>query len=94
MSKLPPSSPMSHKIIVGTLAVGIGIYAFMKAGSDFQFVKFEPRLPEEVERRKRDKIGMSMTQLDQRTLDYTPEAKERIRKSMEAMEKNSTPGEK
>lgn len=83
MSKLPPSSPISHKIVVGTLAVCAGMVAFWQVGKDFQFVKFEPRLEEEIERRKREKIGISIQHLDTRTLDYTPEAKERLRRGLE-----------
>lgn len=86
MSKLPPSSPMSHKVVVGTLATVIGAYAFYQTAKDFQFVKFTPRLPEEVEMRKREKVGTTITQLDVRTLEYTPEAQERLRQSMQKLQ--------
>ncbi|EMG46301.1 hypothetical protein SBY92_002487 [Candida maltosa Xu316] len=73
-------SPMSHKLIVGTIAVIAGGYVAYKTGSDFQFVKFVPHSPEEIERRKRENVGLKMTVTDETTLDLTPEAKERIRK--------------
>ncbi|EEQ36723.1 hypothetical protein FOB63_000796 [Clavispora lusitaniae] len=87
MPPLPPSSPISHKIVVGTIAVFAGVYAFWQTGKDFQFIKFEPRSEEEVERRKKEGLGLSIKQLETRTLDYTPEAKERIRRGLEEHEK-------
>ncbi|CAD1811886.1 hypothetical protein FOB58_003980 [Candida parapsilosis] len=75
-------APMTHKFIVGTIAILLGGYVTYKAGSDFQFVKFEPHSPEEVARRKREKIPTRMEVLESATLDLTPEAKERIGKKM------------
>lgn len=46
---------MAHKFVVGTIAILLGGYVTYKAGSDFQFVRFEPHSPEEVARRKREK---------------------------------------
>lgn len=69
---------MTHKFVVGTIAIFLGGYVTYKAGSDFQFVKFEPHSPEEVARRKREKIPTRMEVLESATLDLTPEAKERI----------------
>lgn len=88
MSKLPPSSPISHKIVVGTLAVCAGMYAFWQVGRDYQFIKFEPRLQEEIDRRKREGEGISIKHLETRTLDYTPEAKERLRRKLEEQAQN------
>lgn len=82
MSKLPPSSPISHKIVVSTIATVIGCYAFWQVAKDFQLVKFEPRLEEDVQKRKKEGLGIEMHQLDTRTLDYTPEAKKRLRARM------------
>lgn len=82
MSKLPPSSPISHKFVVSTIAVAIGSYAFWQIAKDFQLVKFEPRLEEDVQKRKKEGLGIEMHQLDTRTLDYTPEAKKRLRARM------------
>ncbi|CAK9435322.1 uncharacterized protein LODBEIA_P57130 [Lodderomyces beijingensis] len=76
-------SPMSHKFIVGTIAVLVGVYAAHKVGSDFQFVKYEPHSPEEVERRQREKVPVKMTVSDSATLELTPEAKSRIQKKMQ-----------
>lgn len=83
MSRLPPSSPISHKIVVGTIATIAGMYMFWQTGKDFEWVKFEPRLKEEVEQRKRDNVRMTMRELDERTLDYTPDAKERLGRAIE-----------
>lgn len=69
---------MAHKFVVGTIAILLGGYVTYKAGSDFQFVRFEPHSPEEVARRKREKIPTRMEVLESATLDLTPEAKERI----------------
>lgn len=85
MDKLPPSAPFKHKLIVGTLAIIVGCVAFWKAGKDFQFIKFEPHLREEVERRKRENIGMTMKSLETRTLEYTPEAKKRLQEKARAL---------
>ncbi|KAI5967998.1 hypothetical protein CANMA_002766 [Candida margitis] len=71
-------APMTHKFVVGTIAILLGGYVAYKAGSDFQFVKFEPHSPEEVARRKREKVPTRMEVLESATLDLTPEAKERI----------------
>ncbi|KAI5956563.1 hypothetical protein KGF54_001038 [Candida jiufengensis] len=79
---LPQGSPMTHKFIVGTIAIFLGAYVTYKAGSDFQFVKFEPHSPEEIEKRKREKFQTKMTVKDTTTLDLTPEAKERIMKKV------------
>lgn len=56
-----------------------GAYVVWRTGKDFEFVKFEPYSEEEVERRKREKVPFSIRQLDSRTLDYTPEAKKRLK---------------
>ncbi|KAI5964145.1 uncharacterized protein KGF55_002087 [Candida pseudojiufengensis] len=79
---LPQGSPMSHKFIVGTIAILLGGYVTYKSGSDFQFVKFEPHSPEEIEKRKKEKFQTKMTFKDTTTLDLTPEAKERIMKKV------------
>lgn len=78
---------MINRIIVGTLATIAGIYVMFDAGKDFQYIKFEPHLAEEIERRKREKIGFSMKSLETRTLEYTPEAKERLKKLIEENDK-------
>lgn len=83
MSGPPPSAPMSHKLIVATIAMFVGMYAFNSVGKDFEFVKYTPHLPEEVERRRQERLGIQMRHTDSRTLEYTPEAKERIRKGLE-----------
>lgn len=80
MSKV--TVPMAHKLIGGTLATVIGGWAFWKAGRDFEFIKFEPRSPEEIEKLKEQGFHLLMKQGDSRNLDYTPEAKERLRQSM------------
>ena len=71
-------APMTHKFVVGTLAILLGGYVTYKTGSDFQFIKYEPHSPEEVARRKREKVPTRMEVLETATLDLTPEAKERI----------------
>ncbi|KAI5957832.1 hypothetical protein KGF57_003099 [Candida theae] len=71
-------APMTHKFVVGTLAILLGGYVTYKTGSDFQFVKFEPHSAEEIARRKREKVPTKMEVLESATLDLTPEAKERI----------------
>ena len=90
--KLSPSAaassaqgaPMSHKIIVGTIAI-----VTYKTGSDFQFVKYTPHSPEEIERRKREnQTGISMKMSEELTLDLKPEAKQRIQKLLD--EKNKS----
>lgn len=77
--KIPPSPPFSHRLMVGTIALAAGMYLLMDAGKDFEYIKFTPHSPEEIERRKREHVGLQIKQLDTRTLDYTPEAKERLR---------------
>lgn len=81
----PQGAPMTHKFLIGTIAVLLGGYLTYKAGSDFQFIKYEPHSPEEVERRQREKIPLKMTVLDTTSLDLTPEAKERIWKKQQKM---------
>ncbi|ODV64781.1 hypothetical protein HYPBUDRAFT_154128 [Hyphopichia burtonii NRRL Y-1933] len=83
----PPTPPFWQRVVVGTLATIAGVYVMWDTGRDFEFVKFTPHLEEEIERRKRESIGMSMRHTDTRTLDYTPEAKERLKKLVE--EKNA-----
>lgn len=78
---------MSHKVVVGTLATILGAYAFWQVGKDFQFVKFEPRLPEEIERRRKEGTGLEMRSLETRSLEYTDEAKARLRQKFEEKEK-------
>lgn len=90
MLKLPPTPPFSHRLVVGTLAVFAGIWAFWDAGKDFEFVKFEPHTPEEIERRRREKVGLSIKHLDTRTLDYTPEAKERMHKLIQEQQSRTS----
>ncbi|CAN3359336.1 hypothetical protein DICA3_D03180 [Diutina catenulata] len=80
---LPPTPPMTHRIVVGTIAVLAGIWLVKDAGKDFQWVKFTPHSPEEVERRKRENVPMSMSMTEERTLEYTTEARERLRKLVE-----------
>lgn len=77
--KLPPTPPFSHRFVVGTIALVAGLYLLMDAGKDFEYIKFTPHSPEETERRKKEHVGLQIKQLDTRTLDYTPEAKERLR---------------
>lgn len=84
---LPPEPPLRGRIIVATLAILLGAYVTYETSKDFEFVKFVPHSPEEVERRKREHIGMSIKHLETRTLDYKPEVKERIKKMMEEKEK-------
>ncbi|QWU87446.1 hypothetical protein CA3LBN_001711 [Candidozyma haemuli] len=72
-SKLPPSSPISHKIVV--------------VGKDFQFVKFEPRSPEEIEKRRKEGTGLEIRSLETRSLEYTDEAKARLKRKFEESEK-------
>lgn len=77
--KLPPTPPFSHRFVVGTIALVAGLYLLMDAGRDFEYIKFTPHSAEETERRKKEHVGLLIKQLDTRTLDYTPEAKERLR---------------
>lgn len=84
-----PSPPFLHKLIVGTVATVAGIYVMLDAGKDFEYVRFEPHSKEEMERRKREGVGMSMKTADTMTLDYTPEAKERLRRLIEEKERGS-----
>ncbi|OBA23973.1 hypothetical protein METBIDRAFT_65453 [Metschnikowia bicuspidata var. bicuspidata NRRL YB-4993] len=79
---LPQGSPFSHKIIVSTIATAVGIYGFWLTAKDFEFVKFVPRSPEEIEIRRKENIGLQIKHLETRTLDYTPEAKARIAQSL------------
>ncbi|PVH14380.1 uncharacterized protein CXQ87_002513 [Candidozyma duobushaemuli] len=83
----PPSSPISHKIVVGTLATLIGAWAFWQVGKDFQFVKFEPRSPEEIEKRRKEGTGLEIRSLETRSLEYTDEAKARLKRKFEESEK-------
>ncbi|KAF6068984.1 hypothetical protein FOB64_003621 [Candida albicans] len=56
---------------------------------DFQFVKYTPHSPEEIERRKREnQTGISMKMSEELTLDLKPEAKQRIQKLLD--EKNKS----
>lgn len=87
MTGLPPQPSFVSRAIVSTIALFMGGYLAYEFGKDFEFVKFEPHSPEEVERRKREHIGLSMKQLETRTLDYTPEAKARLHKILEEKEK-------
>lgn len=81
-----PTPPFIQRVVVGTLAVIAGAYVLKDAGKDFEFIKFEPHTAEEIERRKKEGVRMSMKSLETRTLDYTPEAKERLRKLIEEKE--------
>ncbi|CAI5759987.1 unnamed protein product [Candida verbasci] len=93
-------SPMSHKIIVGLIATFLGGYVTYKTGSDFEFVKFEPRREEEIEKLKKDgKNPFEVKFLDQVSLNLKPEAEARILKKMKeeqerklALEKEQTNG--
>ncbi|RCK65035.1 hypothetical protein Cantr_00956 [Candida viswanathii] len=69
--------PMKHRWIVGIIAVLAGGYATYKSGNEFQFVKFTPHSPEEIERRKQQNVGLLLKFDDKTTLDLTPEAKEK-----------------
>lgn len=86
MPKLPPQPPLKGRVIVATIAVLLGGYVTYDAGKDFQFIKFEPHSAEEIERRKKEKVGLSIKHLETRTLDYTDEAKARMKQLIE--EKN------
>lgn len=82
----PPSPLTLQRFIVGAIALAAGTYVVYDTGRDFQFIKYEPFSKEEVERRKQEGKKFSMTTTNTRTLDYTPEAKERLKKLIE--EKN------
>ncbi|EGV66349.1 hypothetical protein PSN45_003042 [Yamadazyma tenuis] len=84
--KLPPSPPMIGRIIVATIATFAGAYVVYDTGKDFEFIKFEPRTSEEIEQRKKEHVGMSIKQLETRTLEYTPEARSRLKKLIEEKE--------
>ena len=84
--KVVPTPPFLQRVVVGTLAVLAGAYVLKDAGKDLEFVKFEPHTPEEIERRKRDGVHMTMKTLETRSLNYTPEAQERLRKLIEEKE--------
>ncbi|KAK6462938.1 hypothetical protein DFJ63DRAFT_334514 [Scheffersomyces coipomensis] len=85
--KLPPSPPFINRLIVGTIAMAAGIYVTMDAGKDFEFIKYVPHSPEEVERRKRENIGLSLKYMETSTLKYTPEAEERFKKLVDEKQK-------
>lgn len=87
MTKLPPTPPFSHRLIVGSVAVVTGIYAFWQVGKDYEFIKKEPRSPEEIEERRKQHLGLQIKHLETRTLEYTPEAKQRLRAMMEQKQK-------
>lgn len=87
--KLPPTPPFSHRLVVGTIALVAGLYLLMDAGKDFEYIKFTPHSPEEIERRKKEHVGLQIKQLDTRTLEYTPEAKERLRGLVEQNNQDS-----
>lgn len=89
-----PTPPLINRIIVGTIAVIAGIWVIKDAGKDFQFIKFEPHSPEEIQRRKDENIGMTMRLTDSRTLDYTPEAKARLKKLIEEKNRETEQNEK
>lgn len=67
-----------ERVVVSTIAVMAGAWVTYYTSRDFEFVKFTPFLEEEVERRKREGARMTMKHLDTCTLDYKPEAKQRI----------------
>lgn len=81
--KLPPAPPFSHRLVVGTIALVAGLYLLMDAGRDLEYIRFTPHSKEEIERRKKENVGLQIKQLDTRTLDYTPEAKEKLRALVE-----------
>ncbi|KAG7663501.1 uncharacterized protein J8A68_002960 [[Candida] subhashii] len=82
MSQRTPS--MMQRAIVAIVAIAAGAWVVKETGKDLEFVTYTPHTPEEVERRKREKVGFNMTVLETTTLDYKPEAKERMRKALEA----------
>lgn len=89
MAKLPPQPPLKGRVIVATIAVLLGGYVTYDAGKDFQFIKFEPHSAEEIERRKKEKVGLSIKHLETRTLDYTDEAKARMKQLIEEKKENN-----
>ncbi|KAF8003201.1 hypothetical protein OXX80_003532 [Metschnikowia pulcherrima] len=86
MNRLPQGSPFSHKVVVSTIAIGVGILGFWQTAKDFEFIKYEPRSPEEIEIRRRENIGLQIKHLETRTLDYTPEAKARLAQRFSELE--------
>lgn len=84
---LPKGPPFWQRLIVGTAAVGLGVYAFLDALKEFELIKFTPFSEEEIAQRKLENRKLSIRQLEQVTLDYTPEAKEKFRKRAEQLEK-------
>lgn len=86
---LPPQPSTFSRFVVATIATVLGGYVVYDTGKDFEFIKFQPHSPEEIERRKKENIGLSMKQLETSTLEYTPEAKERFRKLVEENGKES-----
>ncbi|CUM68331.1 uncharacterized protein PRCAT00006053001 [Priceomyces carsonii] len=92
--KLNHTPSLLQRVIASTLAVGAGIWFLLRVGKDFQYIKFEPHTPEEVERRKREHEGLSIKYLDTRTLEYTPEAKQRLEKMIEAKSRESDDSDK
>lgn len=75
-----PSGPLAIlKFLVASAAIGLGIYACWDALRDFQLVTYTPCSEEEVLQRKKENRGIKITHLDTRTLELTPEAKEKLR---------------
>lgn len=72
-------APLAHRIVVSTLAGMAGTYLVYHLSRDFEFVRYEPFLEEEVERRKRAGTGLTMRTLNECTLDLKPEAKDKFR---------------
>ncbi|KAK6458771.1 uncharacterized protein RJT20DRAFT_8824 [Scheffersomyces xylosifermentans] len=87
--KLSPTPPFKNRLIVGTIAILAGAYVIKDAGKDFEFIKYEPHSPEEVEKRRQEKFKTTFKALETRTLNYTPEAKERLKKLVEENEKKA-----
>lgn len=83
IQKLPPTPSFGHRFVVGTVALVAGLYLLMDAGKDFEYIRFTPHSPEEIERRKKEHVGLQIKQLDTRTLDYTPDAKDRLNELFE-----------
>ena len=90
---LMSSPPFINRLIVGTLAVVTGAWVFWDTGKDFEFIKYTPHTPEEVEKRKREHKGLLIKHLETCTLDYTPEAKARLEKLVREREKNERSNE-
>lgn len=80
---------MTQRVIVGTLAVLAGIWLIKDSSKDFAWVKYTPHSDDEVERRKRDNVPLSMKMSDERTLEYTPEAQDRLLKLVEEKQTES-----